>query len=114
MEDKVRYLIFIAVAAASLLIRLGLKMEYLTEMQHGVLLAVYGNDKVTLRKLIELTKSSTAPVNNVIKILKEWESVEEIEESRGFPERRYIKLTEKGKRVVEKLKELYSLVEDSS
>jgi len=32
MEDKVRYLIFIAVTA-SLLIRLGLKMEYLTEMQ---------------------------------------------------------------------------------
>jgi DNA-binding PadR family transcriptional regulator len=32
----------------------------------------------------------------------------------GFPKRRYIKLTEKGKRVVEKLKELYSLIEDSS
>jgi len=32
----------------------------------------------------------------------------------GFPKRRYIKLTEKGKRVVEKLKELYSLIEASS
>ena len=113
MEDKVRYLIF-TVVTASLLIRLGLKMEYLTEMQQRVLLALYGNDKVTLRKLIELTKSSTVPVNNAIKILKERRLVEEIEETRGFPKRRYIKLTEKGKRVVEKLKELYSLIEDNS
>jgi DNA-binding MarR family transcriptional regulator len=113
MEDRVRYLIFIAVTA-SLLIRLGLKMEYLTEMQQRVLLAIYGNDKVILRKLIELTKSSTAPVNNAVKSLKEWGLVEEIEETGGFPKRRYIKLTEKGKRAVEKLKELYSLIEASS
>ena len=52
-------------------------------MQQRVLLALYGNDKVTLRKLIELTKSSTAPVNNAIKILKERRLVEEIEETRG-------------------------------
>jgi len=97
MEDKVRYLIF-TVVTASLLIRLGLKMEYLTEMQQRVLSALYGNDKVTLRKLIELTKSSTAPVNNAIKILKERRLVEEIEETGGFPKRRYIKLTEKGKK----------------
>ena len=71
-------------------------------------------DKVTLRILIELTKSSTAPVNNAVKSLKEWRLVEEIEGTRGFPKRRYIKLTEKGKRVVEKLKELYSLIEDNS
>jgi hypothetical protein len=79
-----------------------------------VLLALYGNDRVTLRILIELTKSSTAPVNNTIKILNEWGLVEEIEETKGFPKRRYIKLTEKGKRVVEKFKELYSLIEASS
>ena len=62
-----------------------------------MLLALYGNDKATLRILIELTKSSTAPVNNAVKSLKEWGVVEEIEETRGFPKRRYIKLTEKGK-----------------
>jgi DNA-binding MarR family transcriptional regulator len=89
-------------------------MEYLTEMQQRVLLALYDNDKVTLRKLIELTKSSTAPVNNAVKSLKERGLVEEIEETGGFPKRRCIKLTEKGKRVVEKLKELYSLIKASS
>ena len=86
----------------------------MSPISHRALLALYGSDKVTLRKLIELTKSSTAPVNNVVKILKEWGLVEEIEETGGFPKRRYIKLTEKGKRVVEKLKELYSLIEASS
>ena len=86
----------------------------MSPISHRVLLALYGNDKVTLRKLIELTKSSTAPVNNAIKILKEWGLVEEIEETGGFTKRRYIKLTDKGKRVVEKLKELYSLIKANS
>ncbi|BBG23768.1 hypothetical protein IC006_1062 [Sulfuracidifex tepidarius] len=37
-----------------------------------VLLALYDNDKVTLRKLIERTKSSTAPVNNTVKRSGDW------------------------------------------
>ncbi|BAB66375.1 hypothetical protein STK_13175 [Sulfurisphaera tokodaii str. 7] len=91
-------------------------MEYLTEMQQRVILALYysGNEKVTFRKLIELTKSSTSPVKNAIDSLEEKGLVEEIEETESFPKRRYIKLTEKGKKVAEKLKELYTLIESTS
>nr|WP_229572647.1 hypothetical protein [Saccharolobus caldissimus] len=37
-----------------------------------------------------------------------------MEETESFPKRRYIKLTEKGKKVAEKLKELYTLIESTS
>ncbi|ADB87814.1 hypothetical protein [Saccharolobus islandicus] len=89
-------------------------MNYLTEIQQRVLLALYGNDMITLRKLIEIAKSSTSPINNAIRGLKELRLVEEIEETEGFPKRRYIKLTEKGKKVAEKLKEMYNLIEAST
>ncbi len=68
-----------------------------------------GSDEITMFKLQELTKiRNYNTLNRAVSILKEVGFIEERYE-RGPPVRRFIKLTEKGRRAAQLAKELLEL-----
>ena len=85
----------------------------LTEVEQRVLKALAAKDKMLARELVEAARASTSVLNPAVEHLEQLGLVTE-ERENEFPRRRFIMLTERGKKVAELLFEIEKLISQTS
>jgi DNA-binding MarR family transcriptional regulator len=85
----------------------------ITEVEQRILKALMTKDKMLARELVEKSRASTSVLNPSLKHLEELGLVKE-EREEDFPRRRFIMLTDKGRKVGELLYEIEKTTSQSS